>query len=405
MSVRIQDVKSAIDELNDAQTAFLADASAKIEKQDEHLEGFLDRLEEIESRSSSPGRTGDSSRQTQEQKAHREKFLKWLRAPQDPHAKAALLTAEASVNEQKAVVTTTGSAGGFAVPESISQDIERRVALQNPFRQLVTVRTIGTSDFHELVDLHDDASGWVGEGGARNETATPGLRDIQPTMGTIYAYPKASEESVADVFFDVEGWLTESASDSFAAQEAIAIVTGDGTSKPTGFLNTTPVTTPDDASPLRAAAALKYEPVLTGSPAALSADLMIGVPQSPKEKYLMGDGVAWVMHRTALTAVRQLKDSSGRFVWSESLQPAVPGTLLGFPAWTSDAMDAVGANNFPIAFGNWRRGYVLVDRVGLRITVDDNITTPGQVKFYIRRRVGGIVRNNDALRALRWATT
>ena len=118
----------------------------------------------------------------------------------------------------------------------------------------------------------------------------------------------------------------------------------------------------------------------------------------------MGDGVAWVMHRTALSQVRQLKDQSGRYIWVESLVPGVPSTLLGFPVYTSDAMPSIGAGNFPMAFGNWKRGYVLTDRVGMRITVDNNITSPGYIKYYIRRRVGGCIRNNDALRVVKWST-
>jgi HK97 family phage major capsid protein len=81
--------------------------------------------------------------------------------------------------------------------------------------------------------------------------------------------------------------------------------------------------------------------------------------------------------------------------------------LLGFPVYLTDAMDSVGANNFPVAFGNFRRAYILADHAasGLRITVDDNITTPGYVKFYIRKRVGGIVANNEAVKLLKCAAS
>ena len=61
-----------------------------------------------------------------------------------------------------------------------------------------------------------------------------------------------------------------------------------------------------------------------------------------------------------------------------------------------------GSNpSFPIAFGDFRRGYVLCDRTGLRVTVDDNITAPGYIRYFIRRRVGGIVYNNDAIKWIR----
>jgi HK97 family phage major capsid protein len=365
---------------------------------------LLERLEVVESWRKSPGRTPES-RGSAEEREHKARFLNWIRRPHDHAAQAQLAEAQSEL-EQKTVTTTAGANGGFAVPEEISRDIERRAKALNPFRQLVTVRQVGTSRYHELVDMADDASGWVGETDTRSATDAATLRDREPSMGTVYAYPKTTEEALSDVLFDVGAWLSESTGESFAVQEALAIVSGNGVNKPTGFLDTAPGTTPDDASPLRDPDELLYVPGLAGSPAALDADALIHVATgSLKERYLIGEGVAWVMSRSALSQVRQLKDGSGRYIWSESLTLGVPSTLLGYPVYTTDAMPAIGAGTFPMAFGNWRRGYVLVERTGLRITVDDNITAPGFVKFYVRRRVGGCIRNNDAVRAVKWATT
>lgn len=70
-----------------------------------------------------------------------------------------------------------------------------------------------------------------------------------------------------------------------------------------------------------------------------------------------------------------------------------------------EQMDAINTNTHPIAFGDFSRGYLLVDRVGLRITVDANITTPGRIKYFIRRREGGHVLNNDAVKSLKCAAS
>jgi HK97 family phage major capsid protein len=223
-------------------------------------------------------------------------------------------------------------------------------------------------------------------------------------VGTIYAYPQASEESMNDIFFDVSGWLVEEVADAFAAEEATAIISGSGTARPTGFLQATPTVAADDP-PTRAAGVLQYIP--SGSASAITADSIIDLAVSAiKERYLMGDGVAFVMSRSTLAAVRKLKSSGGGdYLWQPSLAGGTPSTLLGYPVYTCDAMPAVAASAHPIAFGNWRRGYFLVDLGGLRITVDDNITTPGRVKFYVRRRVGGHVLNNDAIKVLRVSTS
>ena len=58
-----------------------------------------------------------------------------------------------------------------------------------------------------------------------------------------------------------------------------------------------------------------------------------------------------------------------------------------------------------VRFGDWSRAYTLITRTGTAVTVDDNLTTPGTVKFYIRRRYGGIPANNDALKFRKLADT
>ena len=79
---------------------------------------------------------------------------------------------------------------------------------------------------------------------------------------------------------------------------------------------------------------------------------------------------------------------------------------MGFPVFTfEDMADATTADGFYLGFGDWRRAYTLTYRRELAVTVDNNITTPGFVLFYIRRRYGGIVANNDALKLLKLADT
>jgi DNA-binding transcriptional ArsR family regulator len=115
-------------------------------------------------------------------------------------------------------------------------------------------------------------------------------------------------------------------------------------------------------------------------------------------------GAVWVMSSTTANVVRKLKDGQGNFLWQPTFAAGQPETLLGYPVRIWEQMDLPTiANNHPIAFGNFERGYLLVDRVGLRITVDANITTPGRIKYFIRRREGGHVLNNDAIKFLKCA--
>ena len=158
----------------------------------------------------------------------------------------------------KDVTIGTPAAGGYAVPEEIAREIEELERKFSPVRSLVKVVQVGSSDYKELVSIGGASSGWVGETGSRTATTTSQLRERAPTHGELYAYPQASEWSLDDIFFNVEAWLAEEVAESFAINEGDAVIRGNGTSKPTGMLNTTPVTTADFASPLRNAAAYQY---------------------------------------------------------------------------------------------------------------------------------------------------
>ena len=80
-----------------------------------------------------------------------------------------------------------------------------------------------------------------------------------------------------------------------------------------------------------------------------------------------------------------------------------PDTLLGKPVTIWEQMATIANNAHPIAYGNFRRGYVIADRVGMRIT-RDSVTNIGHVRFYVRRREGGIVLNNNAIKFIKTTT-
>jgi HK97 family phage major capsid protein len=242
----------------------------------------------------------------------------------------------------------------------------------------------------------------VGESDSRTETSTPTLREIVPTMGELYAYPQTSEWALDDVFFDLGSWLAEEVAQDFALAEGTAVLTGDGTNKPTGMLNTTPTTADDFASPLRAAAAYQFLPSLsTQSPpvAEIISDELISLVFAVNSQYRANG--TFVMNSATAAHIRKLKDTQGRYLWVDGLAAGQPNTLLGYPVAIWEQMADIATNAFPVAFGDFRRGYLLVDRTQTRITVDSNITTPGRIKYFVRRRVGGHVLNGDAVKWLR----
>ena len=135
------------------------------------------------------------------------------------------------------------------------------------------------------------------------------------------------------------------------------------------------------------------------SPFAITGDNLIDLQMKLNSSYR--SGAVFAFNSITAGAVRKLKGTTtGDYLWQPGLQAGAPNTLLGSPVEIWEGMDDVGAAKFPVAYGNFRRAYLLVESEGMRIT-RDNVTNIGFVKFYVRRREGGIVMNNDALKFIR----
>ena len=389
-----------------------SDFDAKLAKMDEHMSALTDaksRLEKMEAKMSRPGVLSDrQDGESKESAEYRAAFVDWMRAPLDTDRKSRVEQAGKALESRAkdgremrstATVTSTGSAGGYALPEQIERSILRLTADISPIRQIATVRQVGTSDYKELVDIGGAGFEWLGETDTRNQTNTPDLAEVAPTFGMASAKPQASEESLDDLFFNVEDWLNTSAAEALSAGEGAAFVSGNGTKKPTGFLTGTPVSTADGA---RAFGVLQY--IASGQAAAMptSVDTFFDLIYALRARYR--SNAQWVTSKAILSAMRKYKDTTNGYLWQPSVVAGQPATFLGYGITEAEDMPAVAAGAFPLAFGDFREGYLIADRVGMRITRDE-ITTPGYVKFYIRKRVGGKIRNSQAIKLLKIAAS
>lgn len=352
-----------------------------------------DRIADLEAKLNRPGGFGSSEAPDE----HKSAFLAYMRDPKDREREQKLFDVQRKAADVRG---TTGASGGYAVPEVIAQEIAQQIQDISPIRQIARVVTIGTPDYKELVSTNGFAIEWVGETGTRAQTNTPNLAEVAPTMGSISAKPQATVESLEDLFFDVASWLVASASEEFAIGEGAAFISGNGTNKPTGFLTGTPVATADAS---RAFGVLQY--VATGAAATLGTnpfDGLVNLMFGLKSGY-RGNG-AFVMNSATMANLARVKDADGRYLLVSSIAEGVPFSMLGRPVIAAEDMPDVAANAFPIAFGDFSRGYLVVDRSGLRI-VRDEVTQPGYVKWIISRRVGGKVKDSNAIKLLKVAAS
>jgi len=337
---------------------------------------------------------------------HLQLWEKWVRGKMEDHnIKNELKDIQRKIMESKADSVLTGTAlqGGNAVPTQVGTMIETLILKQSEIVANVKNLTVGTSDYSELVTIAGANGGWSAETGSRSQSNAPNLRKVSITHGELYAYPKVSDWSLNDIFFDVVSWLQNDIAETMAVTLSTAIYSGDGSSKPTGMTNTAPTSGDDYASPLRAAAVYEYVPCGNSPVTSLVGDDLIDLQYTLRAGYQ--SNAKWAMNSTTQGAVRKLKDSYGQYLWQTNYQAGQPPTLLGKPIITwEDLGNTTSANAFPAAYGDFSRAYLLAKIGSMQMTVD-NVTAPGYVNFYSRQRYGGIPLNNDAIKLLKMAAS
>ncbi|TWG98117.1 HK97 family phage major capsid protein [Ochrobactrum sp. J50] len=196
--------------------------------------------------------------------------------------------------------------------------------------------------------------------------------------------------------------LAEEVAIEFAEQEGAAFAHGDGINKPRGILAYDTVANASHAwGKIGFVASGKADGFVAATASANPADCLIDLYYALKSGYR--NGASWLMSDATMNTVRKFKDAEGAYVWAPPSGPAQVATILGKPVHTDDNMPAVAANAFPVAFGDFGRAYLIVDRIGIRVLRDPYTAKPN-VLFYTTKRVGGGVVNFEALKLLKVST-
>ncbi len=264
--------------------------------------------------------------------------------------------------EIKAGLSSAPTSGGYVVPAETERAIERRLMATSPMREIATVRTVAGGVFKKPVSTAGIASGWVAETAARPETDPATLALLEFPAADLYANPAATQALLDDTLVDLDEWLASEVEDAFAAQETTAFVTGDGVNKPKGFLSYDVVADADqewgEIGYIASGAAGAFA-------ASTPADRLIDLIYAPKAQYRPNG--RFVMNRKTVSAVRKFKDADGAYIWSPAGRPGETASLLGYPVTEIETMPDIAANSFAIAFGDFQRGYLIVDRAGVRV--------------------------------------
>ena len=303
-----------------------------------------------------------------------------------------------SLAEVKSVNGAVPADGGYAVPREIDAMIASQLTEISPIRRLAQVVQVGSAGYRKLISTGGAASGWVSETAGRPESDTPEFAEIAPPFGELYANPAASQAMLDDAAFDLEGWLAGEVAMEFARAEGAAFVSGSGVNRPRGFL-ASPTSLAGDAT--RPFGTLQY--VTSGDAdglGSLAELVMIDLVHTLKAGHRQG--ASWVMNSATLAQIRKLKTTDGAFLWQPGLVEGQPDRLLGYPVVEAEDMPDIAEDAFPIAFGNFKAGYLIAERSATAI-LRDPFTNKPFVHFYATRRVAGQVLDSAAIKLLKIA--
>lgn len=307
-------------------------------------------------------------------------------------------------NEVKAqtMMVASDPSGGFWVTPDVSGRMVKKIYETTPMRQLASVVSIGTDRLEGPIDNGEADAAWVGETEARVQTDLSQLGMWAIDVNELYAYPKVTQKLLEDAKIDVEAWISDKSTSRFSRKENAAFVNGDGVRKPKGILSYATSTGADSARPWGT-----FQHVVSGADGAFAntkpADALIDLIFEVKAGYRQASN--FLMARRTMRDVRKLKDGQGNYLVDLRLRDgALVESIFGFAVTDGEDMPAIQSGALAIAFGDFGEAYMIVDRLGTSV-IRDNITTPGFVKFLMRRRVGGGAVNFEALKFMKFSAS
>ena len=346
----------------------------RINKDLDRLEGKFKRLETAMLRGPRASLGGDAAVASPERKA----FAKFLRQ------------GEAFLAPPEVKVLTLGddTQAGYSAPAEYLRELIKGVSEVSPMRTVCRLLETSQRSLEIPKRTGQFNAAWVGETESRSETTglTFGLEEIPTHELTAEVY--MSLQMLEDAAFDMEAELIMEFTERFGVAEGTTVVAGNSVKRPEGFLNHADVAETNSGS------------AATIADANGQANGVIDLYHDIKTEYARNG--SWVLNRQTLASVRKLKDSQNNYIWQPGLANGIANTILGSPYLEVPDMPNEAAGAFPIAFGDWRRAYIIVDRVNMSVLRDPfTRASSGQVKFVARRRVGGQVVLAEAIRKLK----
>lgn len=282
--------------------------------------------------------------------------------------------------EQKAMLRTdSDTAGGFLVPTEMDNSITKKITEISNIRSLARVRTIAAKSLEMPVRATIPAATYEGEAEEGADSVSTYENETLTTFRQTFTAP-ITMDMLMDAAFDMESEIMGDASEAFAKGEGTNFTNGVGHKTPKGFLQDSRITG-----------------LISTTSGTIDADDVILISGELK----VGYSPTYVFNRRTLAFLRTLKSTDGQFLWLPGLNGVVSNTINGFPYMIAEDMPDIAANSKSIAFGDFLRGYTIVDRTGLSVVRDElTMKKKAIVEFTLNRWNTGQVTLPEAIKII-----
>ena len=394
-----EEFKGALDEAKKGS----GEANAKVDRINDELTRIGKELKEIANRAEAaeaaaarPNR-GNGTKASADELAYKSGLFRYIKSGEEGGLRDL---------EKKALSTSVNTDGGYTAHPELDSMIDRVAMQMVSMRRLATVRQITGRSYKKIVTTTGaSVGGWGVETTSPSESNAMSLSELEFTPGTLWAEPRATLELMEDSDQNIESWLADEVGITFQEQEGTAFITGNGINRPRGITDYSMVANASYAwGSIGYIASGGSGAFATTSSSVSPVDAFISLYHALKPVYR--PNARWLMSDATVSTVRKFKDGSGNLQWKPgaSVSDGFIETFLGKPIEYDDNMPAVASNSYSVAIADWKRAYVIVEKLGTQV-IRDALTAKPYVKFYTRRRVGGGVQNFEAIKTMKMATS
>ena len=356
---------------------------AELEQQIEDLKTkHGDKIDELTAALARPRLPdGDPETKTQEYSV----YDKWLRYDEKGLTVDEIQILTNIGNEKKTLTVGDDASLGYQAPKEVVNGFTTELSEDSPLRQLLRVRNTGARAL-DIPTLDTDVEAeWVDETEERTaESDALSLGMITIPVFEMTASTTISRRSLEDVDFNVEQEIRKAYISQFAAAENKSFLNGNGIKRPEGILFHKDI-----------------QAVNSGAANGITFEGIMNLVHSIKTGYQNNSHL--LFNRSTLGAMRLIKDGSGQYMFQAGMSgvAGVPSMIAGQRYLEMPMMPNIAANATPVLFGDFNKGYVVVDRVSLETNRDPYTKQRvNQIVFTGRRRVGGKVVLPEAIKKM-----